>query len=248
MRENQQLEVMVVGPKATSWLEARAMGAGRALFARHLDEAGVADRFRLLYPVVIDDDEETPVMVHAKLMTVDDTFLMIGSANLNNRSMGLDSECNLAVEASSAAEAETIAALRDRLLAEHLGLVPEKVRATFAEQESPFSAFDHLVGSGRRLAVIEDHGPWDDDLAHTLREVADAERPIDPEDLVGDMFEPEAGSSVTPRKTMVMFGLAGVVLAGLALTWQVSPLAEWANRRGWNRWWRPSPKAHGRRF
>jgi phosphatidylserine/phosphatidylglycerophosphate/cardiolipin synthase-like enzyme/uncharacterized membrane protein YdjX (TVP38/TMEM64 family) len=230
MRENQQLEVMVVGPKEpTSWLEARAMGAGRALFARRLDEAGVADRFRLLYPVVIDGDEETPVMVHAKLMTVDDTFLMIGSANLNNRSMGLDSECNLAVEASSAAEAETIAALRDRLLAEHLGLVPEKVKATFAEHASPFSAFDHLVGSGRRLAVIEDHGPWDDDLAHTLREVADAERPIDPDDLVGDMFEPEAGLSVTPRKTMVMFGLAGVALAGLALTWQVSPLAEWAN-------------------
>ena len=38
-------------------------------------------------------------MVHSKVMIVDDTLLRVGSANLNNRSMGTDTECDLALEA-----------------------------------------------------------------------------------------------------------------------------------------------------
>jgi len=228
MSENQQLEVMVIGPKEpASWLEVQAMGAGRALFVRRLEQAGVAERFRLLYPVVTDGDEETPVMVHAKLVIVDDAFMMIGSANLNNRSMGTDTECNLAIDASSPADSEAIASLRARLLGEHLDVAPEAVKASFAENASPLDAFDQLVESGRRLAVIDDHAPWDDDLAHTLREVADSERPIDHEDLVGGMFgaEPESGGG--RRNSIIKFGLAAVVLVGLALLWRYSPLSQW---------------------
>ncbi len=228
MKENTRLEVMVVGPKEpTSWLEARAMGAGRAVFARHLEREGVADRFRLLYPVVIDDKNETSVMVHAKLITVDDHFLMIGSANLNNRSMGMDTECNLAIEASSPPEAEAIAALRDRLLAEHLDAAPEAVKASFAENASAFDAFDQLLEGGRRLAVIDDHGPWDDELAHTLREVADSERPIDHEDLVGGMFEAKPEPSGGRRAAMIKFGMVPAILIALALVWRYSPLSQW---------------------
>jgi len=228
MAENPDLQVIVVGPKQPAgWVEARSMGAGRMRFVRRLEQAGVSDRFRLLYPVVVDDGGETPVMVHAKVLTVDDSLLMIGSANLNNRSMGTDTECNLTIEASSAAESEAITGLRDRLLAEHLDTTAEAVKACFAEQPSPLDALDHLIGSGRRLAVIEDHAPWDDDLAHTLREVADPEHPIDHEDLVGDMFEPEPDRP--PRKPIVKFGLAAAVLVGLPLSWQVTPLAEWAD-------------------
>jgi len=228
MTENPQLQVIVVGPKQPAgWLEARSMGAGRVRFVRRLEQAGVIDRFRLLYPVVVEGGDETPVMVHAKVLTVDDGLLMIGSANLNNRSMGTDTECNLAVEAATEAESEAIAGLRDRLLAEHLDVTPEAVKACFAEQPSPLDALDHLIGEGRRLAVIEDHAPWDDEMAHTLREVADPEHPIDHEDLVGDMFEPEPDR--LPRKHIVKFGLAAVVLVGLPLSWQVSPLAEWAD-------------------
>jgi uncharacterized membrane protein YdjX (TVP38/TMEM64 family) len=185
------------------------------------------DRFRVLYPVVCNGGEETPVMVHAKVMIVDDVFLQIGSANLNNRSMGTDTECNLAIEASTAQESAAITGFRDRLLAEHVGLAPEAVKECFAAHSSPLHAVDQLVESGRRLVAIEDHTPWDDDLAHTLREVADPERPISHENLVGDMFEPEPGRP--PRKPIVKFGLAALVLVALPLTWQVSPLSEWAD-------------------
>jgi phosphatidylserine/phosphatidylglycerophosphate/cardiolipin synthase-like enzyme len=36
------------------------------------------------------------IYIHSKLMLVDDTFMTIGSANLNIRSMNVDSEINLA--------------------------------------------------------------------------------------------------------------------------------------------------------
>ena len=41
----------------------------------------------------------TPIYVHAKVLTIDDRLLRVGSSNLNNRSMGFDTECDLAIEA-----------------------------------------------------------------------------------------------------------------------------------------------------
>jgi uncharacterized membrane protein YdjX (TVP38/TMEM64 family) len=62
-----------------------------------------------------------------------------------------------------------------------------------------------------------------------LRDLADSERPIDHEDLVGDMFAPDLGADGGRRKSIVKYGLAAAVLVGLALTWQFSPLSEWAD-------------------
>ena len=51
---------------------------------------------------------------------MDDRFLRVGSANLNNRSIGLDSECDLAFEASSDLERETVRAFLGRLVGHFL--------------------------------------------------------------------------------------------------------------------------------
>lgn len=69
--------------------------------------------------------------IHSKLMIVDDRFLTVGSANLTNRSMVLDTELNLSVESESAdgALGRSIRALRENLLAEHCGGVPAETGA-----------------------------------------------------------------------------------------------------------------------
>ena len=58
-------------------------------------------KMRLKYPMSAESYSVpgrswTPVYVHAKLMIVNDTFMTLGSANINTRSMQVDSELNIA--------------------------------------------------------------------------------------------------------------------------------------------------------
>ena len=102
MQERRELQVLLVGPQNyESWMEARTMRNGRIRFMRTFAEAGLQDRIRLVFPHVEDGSETTDTMIHSKVMVIDDKLLRIGSANINNRSMGTDTECDLAIEASS---------------------------------------------------------------------------------------------------------------------------------------------------
>ena len=83
-----------------AWLESHSMRYGRIRFQQVLRDAGVGGRVRLVYPSVTNGERAIDTMVHSKLMIVDDRILRIGSANLNNRSMGTDTECDLAIVAA----------------------------------------------------------------------------------------------------------------------------------------------------
>ncbi len=102
MRDVPSLRVLIVTPRAhSSWFESQAMQGGRGGFIDQFASAGVMDRVRFLYPSTQDADSAAAVMVHSKVMIVDDQLLRVGSANLNNRSMGADTECDLIFEATS---------------------------------------------------------------------------------------------------------------------------------------------------
>ncbi|MFT2536314.1 phospholipase D-like domain-containing protein, partial [Escherichia coli] len=79
------------------------------------------------YPVVPGARRACDVHVHAKLLIVDDRLIRVGSSNLNNRSIGLDTECELTVEATREKDCDRIRRLRHVLLAEHLGTTSEAV-------------------------------------------------------------------------------------------------------------------------
>ena len=68
-------------------------------------KAGLGDRWRLVHPRVEEDGKTADTMIHSKVMIVDDRFLRVGSANLNHRSMGADTECDLTIEARNASRA-----------------------------------------------------------------------------------------------------------------------------------------------
>ena len=72
------------------------MDTARVALVETLRHADHAKRFHIYNPLAADG---RPIYVHAKLMIVDDALLCIGSANLSNRSMTLDTECGIAVEA-----------------------------------------------------------------------------------------------------------------------------------------------------
>jgi phosphatidylserine/phosphatidylglycerophosphate/cardiolipin synthase-like enzyme len=174
-------EFVVVNPEtAEGWLPEKAMGTARAKLLHMLRQADRHDRFRLFVPVT---EAREPVYVHAKVMAVDDRLLRIGSSNMNNRSMGLDTECDLGIEAPAegprrAEIAATVLGLRNRLLGEHLGVPGDEVDAAVAAAGgSLVRAVDGLLrDDGRSLVLVEpaDLGPVDQALADT--ELLDPER------------------------------------------------------------------------
>jgi phosphatidylserine/phosphatidylglycerophosphate/cardiolipin synthase-like enzyme len=113
--------VIVMTRESRGLLERLAMSENRDRLLRRLARADRFRRLRVFYPVVPSENGgEVEVLVHAKLIVIDDRMIRIGSSNLNNRSIGLDTECDVAIEASSPADRRTIAGIRNRLLAEHL--------------------------------------------------------------------------------------------------------------------------------
>src|SRR3546814_10095528 len=93
---------------------------------KKLEQLDHRRRFRIYTPVTESGD---PIYVHAKIMIVDDVILRVGSSNMNNRSLGLDSECDVTIEAgaTNATNRRTIAAIRTRLMAEHPGVETEAI-------------------------------------------------------------------------------------------------------------------------
>jgi len=157
MRDKPKLEVVVVTTRELGgWLEAETMGVGRQYFMAAFDEPSLAGRIRFVSPLArcagpADEDASKIVVdgtlsihVHAKVLIVDDTFLRIGSSNLNNRSMGYDTECDLAIEAADAAQRDSIVSVRNRLIAEHWGSDEKSVRAALAEGESVLASLESL--------------------------------------------------------------------------------------------------------
>jgi phosphatidylserine/phosphatidylglycerophosphate/cardiolipin synthase-like enzyme len=130
--------VIVAGRVLRGAFERFAMGSNRDRLIRRMKQADRFDRLRICYPVVPATDGEREVLVHSKLIIVDDRFLRVGSSNINNRSVGLDTECDLAIEAENEVERQSIARVRERLLAEHLGVGPERVaEAVASDRRAP---------------------------------------------------------------------------------------------------------------
>jgi phosphatidylserine/phosphatidylglycerophosphate/cardiolipin synthase-like enzyme len=151
------------GPEIVLLVNARLVGSAERIFLggnrdRLLGRLQRADRFgrlRAVYPVVPGPDGDCPIKLHAKLMIVDDDFVRIGSSNLNNRSMGLDTELDLVLHAGDAAQRRTIASIRDRLLAEHLGVEASAIAGAIDAGGSVVAALDTFNGGPRGLRAFD---------------------------------------------------------------------------------------------
>jgi phosphatidylserine/phosphatidylglycerophosphate/cardiolipin synthase-like enzyme len=97
------------------------------------------------------------IYVHAKITIVDDRVLRVGSSNMNNRSLGLDSECDVAIDAGLPGNqgcADTIEAIRCDLMSEHLGVEAAEVQRVFAKTGSLITTVEQLRGAGRTLRLF----------------------------------------------------------------------------------------------
>lgn len=145
-------EVVLVNPVSShGWLEPIAMDTARARLFEALRRLDRHQRLRLYHPVTAAGE---PIYVHAKLMVVDDEVLHVGSSNMNNRSMRLDTECDVTIDAAlegNGQASEGITRLRSDLLAEHLGVTRERIVEVFSRTGSLIETVESLRSAGRSL-------------------------------------------------------------------------------------------------
>jgi phosphatidylserine/phosphatidylglycerophosphate/cardiolipin synthase-like enzyme len=147
--------VIVTSQTLPGAFERFVMGSNRDRLIRRMKRADRFDRLRVYHPVVPAKGGAREVLIHAKLIIVDDLFVRIGSSNLNNRSVGLDTECDLAIEAGSDADRQGIRGLRERLLGEHLGVSAASVAQAVAANGSLVRAIEALNHNARGMRPFE---------------------------------------------------------------------------------------------
>ncbi|HWL66903.1 MAG TPA: phospholipase D-like domain-containing protein [Geminicoccus sp.] len=143
--------VVLMSRRLPGTLEQFIMGRNRDRVLRRLMRADRHGRFGGYYTCSPSPGGDIDILIHAKLMIIDDRFLKVGSANINNRSVGLDTECDLAIEAQGDADRQSIATIRRQLLAGHLRVTPEELRAATVEHGSTIRAIRALQAQGKGL-------------------------------------------------------------------------------------------------
>jgi phospholipase D1/2 len=194
LQEPDPPEFVVVNPHgADGWLEDEVMSTARAELMDAVRKCDRQGRFRIYYPVT---REREDIYVHSKITIVDDRLVRVGSANLNNRSMGLDSECDLLIDTGlpgNQMASDVIGALRSDLLAEHLGVSVDTIDGKFAETGSLIRTIESFAGSkGRGLVVFDPQKP-----NAAERALAESQA-LDPESA-GEAFEPMARPGLLAR-------------------------------------------------
>lgn len=150
--------VIVLRKSCLGWLEEQVMGTLRAKLRQRLEEADRFGRLRIYYP----RQGETCIDIHSKIFVFDRTLAAVGSANLSNRSMALDTECAVIIDGHQSAEAgSAVRAFLDGLLAEHLDTEATAVSEAIEAHGSIIKAIETLGGRTRTLAELpEDKPEW----------------------------------------------------------------------------------------
>jgi phospholipase D1/2 len=185
-----------------------AAGTGSALGCYFSLCDGAHETFRATY-------------IHSKLMIVDDRFLTVGSANLTNRSMGLDSELHVTWEheQEDGPLIDTIRNVRVSLLAEHAGLSGADA-AGLEAIEGLVARLDAIANRGG--ARLQRHGPPTPAQQTAMQLVDPDDLPFDPEttaadDAAGtlDPSDEHSGRRRLPILAAVVGGVGAAVFAGL---------------------------------
>ena len=147
LTESNGPEIVIVLPRrGNNRLEQQAMDSARHRLLQVLWAADEHHRLGVYWPAT---DGGTPIYVHSKVLVIDDRLLRVGSSNFNNRSMGFDSEGDVAIETDSTSPehddvSRCIAWVRSQLVSEHLGVAVSEIDGMTLPLPSLLKAIDEL--------------------------------------------------------------------------------------------------------
>ncbi|MDP3298981.1 MAG: phospholipase D-like domain-containing protein, partial [Phenylobacterium sp.] len=142
--------VLISTGYSPSWFDQLTMDEARNNMLWRLQAADIFGRLHAYWPVTRSGQE---VIVHSKVTIIDDRLARVGSANLNNRSGGFDTECEIAVEAQDDDDRLAIAALRDRLVGHFIGYTGDAVAKARLERGGLGAAIS-VLNQDRRLRPL----------------------------------------------------------------------------------------------
>ncbi len=220
LKEVPTLKAMIVTPKIhASWFESQAVQDGQTRFLAQFVAGGVMDRVRFYHPAVRAEGRETAVMVHSKVMIVDDRLLRIGSANLNNRSMGADAECDLLLEAQNDEQRDFVGNWRRDLIAHFCGVRRNDIRAHEGDLFAYLDRHAAKPGAEKIFRPIK--------MDTSLRMMADLVQPI--ADPHAPLHLERAADRMWKTRVLVAAGAVVAALIALSLLWSMTSLSDYAS-------------------
>lgn len=217
-------EIVMILTKEAGWAEESTMGVIRDRLLEKLIEADTHGRFSVFYPFVENDSgRQSQVYVHAKVLIADSLTLFIGTANLSNRSMKVDSEVNLVFSYQD--PAPEIKQLMHRLLAVHLQCSDAKVAAAISSNNSIESTIEEMGQNSRhRLKKLE--AGTDSVILRKLgdTQILDPDEPLSPASWMDNIVldDQEKDKNKTSPRTYVKWGI--VLLIGVIGAWLMKSL------------------------
>jgi phosphatidylserine/phosphatidylglycerophosphate/cardiolipin synthase-like enzyme len=121
--------VLVSTGTSPSWFDRITMDTARSEILFRLEQADRHNRFFAFTPHTRQGER---IIVHAKVSIYDDAVLRIGSTNLNNRSFGFDTECDIAAEPVDDTGRDAIRRFRQRTIGHWIGVSGEAFGAVEA--------------------------------------------------------------------------------------------------------------------
>jgi phospholipase D1/2 len=228
------------------WLEELTMTTLRSKLVQELRKADRHGRFHVFYPDVAGLGEGTCLDIHSKVMIVDDEWLRIGSSNLSNRSMGMDTECDVTIEAQGDERARAaIRRFRDDLLAEHVGGEIEAIAKACASAGCMAKAIAKMGSSTRSLKALADEEILEAKLV--IARVGDPAEPVFEAIVQPAAPAASAARGFTTRRALFTLGAIVAFALALAVVWTHTPLKDVVTRENaaalsqWfaGRWWAP---------
>jgi len=140
--------VLVTTGSSPSWFDRITMDTARSEVLFRLEQADRFNRFYAFTPFTRGGER---IIVHAKVSIYDDEVLRIGSTNLNNRSFGFDTECDVAAGPTDTAGREAITRFRHRTIGHWIGGTAEEFAAIEAVTGSVGEAIRRFDGGRMRV-------------------------------------------------------------------------------------------------
>ena len=198
--------------------ECEAFWASRIEFKEILEKGIDPKRVKLTYSSIEDmQGRKAYKRIHSKVMTIDNKYLVIGSSNLSNRSMTLDTEIDTVLFGNTKDNQACIEQVRNDLLAEHTGRDIDAMPALFNNEYPVEALMQDQIAHGYVLTEVRDEVFTEQSVKNVFRALSDPEEPL----ISVPTFDGAAMPARNPRRRsiMILIGLAIIAVLGGLMFW-----------------------------